>query len=139
MTFTTQQQYESAVEKLMEYEKARNAWQVANNNKGGIPVRICETFPFASEVTNELRSAIEVYEFCANPPAKYFLYINEKTKSATTWTGDALGTVTFGHEYMAVFGDKRQSVRIKAINGKTYSGTYYKSAGNYARVKTVNN
>jgi hypothetical protein len=32
-------------------------------------------------------------------------------------------------------GDTRVSIRVYAINGCVYHGTYYKSAGNYARVK----
>ena len=39
------------------------------------------------DVTNAERSALEVFEFCTNPPEKYFLYINREKQSATTWTG----------------------------------------------------
>jgi hypothetical protein len=46
------------------------------------------------DVSNEERSALEVFEFCQNPPDKYFLYIREKERTATTWTGDVLGQVS---------------------------------------------
>src|SRR5574338_481688 len=82
---------------------------------------------FSAEIDNDDSSAIEVYEFVRDKPEKYFLYINEKEGTATTWIGDILGTVSFGTTYRAVFGDKRQHVRVYAINGKTYSGIYYKS------------
>jgi hypothetical protein len=36
-------------------------------------------------------------------------------------------------------GDKRQPIDIYAINGKKYHGTYYKSSGDYARVKLYAN
>jgi hypothetical protein len=73
-------------------------------------------------------------------PERYFLYIDEKTRTATIWTGVLLGTVTFGREYKTPsFG--RSSVRvpvtIQAVNGLTYHGTYYKSSGDYARVKAT--
>ena len=84
---------------------------------------------------NEIASSVEVYEFCASPPATYFLYVNEAQRVATTWTGDKLGDVWFGREYRDNFGGKRRSVSIKAVNGATYHGTYFKSAGDYARIR----
>jgi hypothetical protein len=89
------------------------------------------------DVTNEERSALEVFEFVANPPDKYFLYISEKNRTATTWTGDALGNVSFGREYRDSFGGRRVPITVHAINGRTYHGTYYKSSGDYARVKAA--
>lgn len=86
-------------------------------------------------MTNEERSALEVSEFKANLPDKYFLYIDENEKTATTWTGEKLGNVVFGREWCDNFGGKRQSIRIHAINGHEYAGTYFKSSGNYARVR----
>jgi hypothetical protein len=89
-------------------------------------------------VTNEDRSAIEVYEFCRDKPDRYFLYVKHlegRNAVATTWTGEHLGSATLGPVYRDNFGGKRQSITIRAINGETYHGTYYKSAGDYARVK----
>jgi hypothetical protein len=87
------------------------------------------------DVTNDERSALEIFEFCSNPPDKYFLYINEDKHTATTWTGDVLGQVTFGSEYRDNFWGKRQPVWVRGINGKQYHGTYFKSSGNFARIR----
>jgi hypothetical protein len=87
------------------------------------------------DVTNEERSALEMFEFVANPPDKYFLYISEADRTATTWTGEKLGNVSFGREFRDNFGGKRVPINVYAVNGKTYHGTYYKSSGNYARIR----
>jgi hypothetical protein len=87
------------------------------------------------DVSNEERSALEVFEFCQTPPDKYFLYIREKDHTATTWTGDALGEVSFGREWRDSFGGRRVPVTIRAINGHTYHGTYFKSSGDFARIR----
>lgn len=87
------------------------------------------------DVPNADKSALEVFDFVFDPPAKYFLYINETDGTATTWTGDKLGRVVFGREYRDNFGGRRVPVRVYGINGLTYTGTYYKSSGDYARVK----
>src|SRR5215469_13279623 len=84
-------------------------------------------------VTNEERSALEVFEFITNPPDKYFLYIDEKNGTATTWMGDMLGNVSLGREYRDSFGGRRVPITVHGINCKKYHGTYYKSSGNYAR------
>lgn len=100
-------------------------------------------------ITNEERSALEVSEFCANPPARYVLYIKEPDGGitnqgipwdhnwdgvATTWMGEKLGTVSFGRSFRSNFHDTRIPVRVRAINGLNYHGTYYRSAGDYARI-----
>jgi hypothetical protein len=86
-------------------------------------------------MTNDERSALEVFEFCTNPPDKYFLYINEKNHTATTWTGETLGRVFLGREYRDNFGGRRVPITVRGINGLTYHGTYFKSSGDYARVR----
>lgn len=96
---------------------------------------ICTLAGIDRAPTNEERSAVEVYEFVTNPPDKYFLYINCTKREATTWTGDKLGTVGFGNDYRDNFGGKRVPITVYAINGKKYHGTYFKSAGDYARIK----
>jgi hypothetical protein len=78
-----------------------------------------------------------LFEFVANPPDKYFLYISEADRTATTWTGEKLGDVSFGREFRDNFGGKRQPINVRAVNGKTYHGTYYKSSGNYARIRAA--
>lgn len=96
--------------------------------------------PIETRISNEERSAIEVWEFTHNPPDKYFLYIEQQRALATTWTGDVLGQVSFGQEYCSpgfYRPSKRIPITVKAINGRTYYGTYYASAGDYARVKAA--
>lgn len=90
-------------------------------------------------LTNEDRSSIEVYDFVNNVPTKYTLYISESDSKATTWTGEVLGNVSFAPAFKAFFGDTRQHITVKAINGKTYHGTYYKSAGDHANIKLAKN
>lgn len=94
-----------------------------------------DSVPVELRVTNEERSYIEVYEFLNDPPDKYLVYIDEEAGLAKTWPGHLLGEVTFGLSYHSNMGDLRVPVTIKAINGRMYFGTYYKSAGDYARVK----
>ena len=101
---------------------------------------------------NKETSRLEVKEWLSNPPNRYFLYIRESAKLrepdkwlgnvgpaheglATTWMGDVLGTVLFGRRYRSNFGDWRIPVTVLGRNGWTYRGTYFQSAGNYARVK----
>jgi len=89
------------------------------------------------DVSNEERSSLEVFDFVTNPPDKYFVYLNEKTETATTWTGELLGQVSFGREYRDNSGGRRVSVTVRAINGREYFGTFYKSHGDYARIKAT--
>lgn len=88
-------------------------------------------------LTNNDRSEVEVYEFVNDPPERYLLYISEENRVASTWTGQPLGEVEFGRTWRDNFGGLRRAVRVKAINGATYSGTYFKSSGDYATVKRV--
>src|SRR5262245_60014207 len=60
--------------------------------------------PVGDEWSNADSSTLEVYEFMHDKPQRYFLYIAEKTKLATTWTGDKLGDVEFGASYRDNFG-----------------------------------
>lgn len=85
---------------------------------------------------NEAVSALEVYEFKRDLPASYFLYVNEKEATVTTWMGDFLGRIVWaGSAWRSNMGDQRQAIEVRAINGRTYYGIYYCSAGNYARIK----
>lgn len=140
----TKQQYRALRSKLDRYNAAWNAFDPKRSARGGgySPAEqkaIVKLAKLRREPTNAERSAVEVYEFKATPPDTYFLYVDEKTSTVTTWVGDVLGSVTFGREYKCgAFGgwpSKRQPVRVHAINGHTYYGTYYKSSGNYARVR----
>ena len=85
-------------------------------------------------------STQEVAEFVSDPPERYFAYVSSDHRSVTTWMGDALGTITSYREYRTPsFGwpSTRAAIRVRAINGRDYFGTYYKSAGDYCRLKVV--
>lgn len=91
---------------------------------------------------NNARAKMELYEFVHNPPERYFLYVSAKNGThygasgeATIWTGVKLGDVQFGSTWQDNFGGTRVSVSVYAVNGYTYHGTYFKSSGDYARVK----
>lgn len=120
-------------------EKQLQAWIDTIRSKNGWASYKPEDKPAnIPDVTNDERSSLEVFNFVTNPPDRYFLYINEERFIATTFTGEKLGSVSFGREYQSpgfYRGSKRVPVTIKGINGRTYYGTYFKSAGNYARVK----
>jgi hypothetical protein len=114
--------------------------------------------------TNAERSQLELFDFVTNPPERYFAYVTINPDGATmpgsgivdvptyatatyglhrvkvgTWVGDSLNSspVTLGAVYRSNFGDKRRSIRFVAINGHTYAGTYYQSAGDYCRLRKL--
>lgn len=135
----SREQYEALVKLNAAFEK----WRGDRQSWKEVPAEV--------NITNEQRAQIEVYEFVHHPPEKYFLYcsfkrekgqLNEATHygasgTAITWTGEKLGDVQCGRTWRGNMGDTRVSIRVYAINGKVYAGTYYKSSGNYARVKVV--
>lgn len=98
-----------------------------------------EVVPADCRVTNDERSALEVYDFVNNPPEKYFGYVKMRTDSRfckmTTFTGDFLGTVIMGREFKDNFGGTRVSIDVYGINGVKYYGFYAKSSGDYCRIK----
>lgn len=132
----TKKEYEN----LKETESIYNSWSKQFKQKNGwtvIPANIAPPVNFG----NSERSKIEVYEFVKEKPNKYFLYVrkysctNTNYGEAITFIGDNLGSVRFGREYKSSFGDIRQNITVKAINGCKYYGIYYKSSGDYARIK----
>ena len=137
--------HEEQVNDIRARDKALSDWLKANNTNS---YRREELPAHLSPPTNEERSACEVFEFMRDKPDRYFLYIKEAedmtTKpgwrnfgwgQATTWTGENLGRVSFGRAWRDNFGGTRIPVTVFAINGETYHGTYFISAGQYARVK----
>ena len=81
---------------------------------------------------------VEVYEFVTNPPDRYFAYVNLDKRIITTWTGDKLGDITFrSAPHTSNMGDVRVNIRVKAVNGLNYAGTFYQSAGDYCRIRKV--
>lgn len=123
--------------KLNANQAAATQW-CKDNKTNGIPSEVWKKFPFAKVATNENRSKVETYEFLNDPPENYFLYIREEDRVATTFMGDKLGSVSFGSPFKGNFGDVRVPITVLGINGRTYHGTYYKSAGDYARIKASN-
>lgn len=133
------------------YESLKRQLEIFERWRNGRTMFRCDEVPLGTEVSNEDRSAMEVYEFIHSPPEKYFLYCSFKREkgqlkdteathygasgTATTWTGEKLGDVQCGRTWRGNMGDTRVSVSVYAINGCVYHGTYFKSAGNYARVK----
>ncbi len=96
---------------------------------------------------NAETSKLEVAAFKADKPRKYFLYVKlydpetlplgypKEYGLVTTWTGERLGTIYHvGHKYHDNFGGQRQSIRFHGCNELSYYGTYFTSAGDYARV-----
>lgn len=83
------------------------------------------------EVTNADRSEVEYYEFITEKPETYFAYIDEKAGTMTNWMGLVLGNVQFRTK------SSRPAITVKAVNGLTYKGTYYKSSGDYCRIKAI--
>jgi hypothetical protein len=125
--------------RLNRYEKATkkfikpNGWKIVPAEAGArLKAR-------GLDVTNDERSRLEVYLFVTDPPEKYFAYVYEidgVPASITTWTGEIIGRVTtVFRTHRSGFGDKRVNFRAKMIDGRTYSGTFYKSAGDYCRLK----
>lgn len=119
---------------IARYENWRNGRQSVNVSD--IPDNL-------KHVSNDMRGKVEQYEFLHNPPDKYFLYYSERPINdrgsfqtwGTTWNGEILGRIHTGKEWRDNFGGKRVSFIMSGINGLTYHGTYFKSAGDYCRIK----
>lgn len=87
---------------------------------------------------NAETSQKEVNAFLANPPKKYMAYVYMNRREIGTWTGQTLGYIThIGSEYRTNMGDTRQHVWFNGINGRKYSGVYYKSGSDIIRFREV--
>lgn len=124
------------------------AWKLhASHGKNGSSATPEQQAAIAAEVggefTNEQRAELETLDFLADEPAAVFQYVKLDAQgqpdSVTGWTGQKIGRVSyFSRVYQSPgFGrnSERQNIRVCAINGRTYSGVYYKSAGDYCRLK----
>lgn len=123
----TEQQYS-------EYRQRYNAYEAWRNGRSGYHP---EQVPENIRISNEERSAIEVYEFHTDPPIRYFAYVNVERKIITTWTGDQLGQIAYFGPRFSLFGNKwnyARRIRVVGDNGLIYHGTYYESAGDYCRL-----
>lgn len=101
-------------------------------------------------MSNALVSALEVLDFIAEQPTRYFAYGFREPSGFDpicrlhygdkigTWTGDKLARVIESYEpFHDNLGGIRQNFRASGINGLTYSGTAYLSAGDYVRMRAV--
>jgi hypothetical protein len=99
---------------------------------------------------NAATSRAEVAAFMADVPERHFAYAATQRSGfdttvrlhvgdeITTWTGDKLAQVCDARQpFRDSFGGIRQNFRARAINGATYSGTFYLSSGDYVRMRKV--
>jgi hypothetical protein len=96
-----------------------------------------------SRTYNLQQSKQEVEDFKQGKALTYFAYFRDGTQpTITTFTGDKLADVTLlGHEYkVPAFGrvpSTRVNFRAKGIDGRMWAGTYYKSSGDYVRMRVI--
>lgn len=106
------------------------------------------------EAKNRETSRKEVEEWLANPPSSYIAYVKERENlggmgvnrvspylrgDLITWMGDKLGAIYGGLPYKDNMGATRVSIDVVGTNGVLYYGTYYKSSGDYARIRAYKN
>lgn len=144
-TLTTAEEQER--QQLRQRSDAFSVWLGKRNNYKA------EEVPAGLEMPNGARSRLEVLDFIADPPTRYFAYVQDvpgmspaarslgltpKLARVITWIGDTLANVTWtGDAWRDNFGGERVPFRCEAINGLSYSGVYYKSAGNYCRLRLL--
>lgn len=88
-----------------------------------------------TDARNRATSAAEVKAWHEDPPNKAFVYVKQERAKIATWMGDELGDIVqWGKPWRSSLGDMRQSIRVRATNGREYAGTYFCSAGDYARI-----
>lgn len=92
-----------------------------------------------TDARNAATSQFEVRQFMAHRPSKYFAYLSSDGTAITTWIGDKLGDVIHTREFpkRGYVSEKLYSVRIRAVNGKTYHGMAYAGKGGYVRMREV--
>jgi len=139
------QEYHGLKKLLDAYEQARQVYDPKRYERGGgYDQDECNKFKRSAGIPvntttdkmNQWRAKVEYYEFVDKPPVRYFSYINETHHTMGCWTGGiVLGSVSFGRAWKDNFGGTRVPITVQGINGCTYYGTYYKSAGDYCRIK----
>jgi len=118
-----------------------NAWvDTIRNPRNGWASYKPEDVPADCRMTNEERAELETHEFVASPPERVFAYVKETAGryfhgTVTGFMGNAFGECYLGSSWRDNFGGTRRAVRLQAINGKTYVGTFYKSSGDYCRLR----
>lgn len=125
------------------------AFEVWRNGRNGYNIT---DVPAHLRVSNRQRSSVEVYEFVHSPPKKMLCYVRrnlvgpgvvDRRVEVTTWTGQIIGYGHLGRMYRCGRSDRwhnkslRYPIEFDGINNCKYRGTYYMSAGDYARVRRV--
>lgn len=132
-TNITEQEYQVVKAKYEAYHKARKELC-----KGRNYVTIDEQKLLPESPTHDEISSLEVYEFRHDMFPKYFAYVDVRNLVVTTWTGEVLGDImTYGSRYYSNMGDERVNIRVKMINDREYTGIYFKSSGDYCRLRLI--
>ena len=86
------------------------------------------------DMTNDMRSEIEVLEFIRDEPSPVFAYPSLDRKSVVTFADHKLADIYYiSKPFEGGFqGSYRQTFRGHAINGRSYHGTIY---GTYLRMR----
>lgn len=144
-----------------EYEQTREALDAFESWRGNrSSYHPDEIPPDVPRVTNEQRSAVELYEFNRDKPESYFAYVRYpnretplvftaarrdngpapgSTVELTTWTGELMARGRVLSRWRDNFGSIRVAIRVECVDGSgvEYSGTAFYSAGDYARIRRV--
>lgn len=124
---TLRTQYECHQAWARQYQR-KNGWTIIP--AGARP-------PEGASMTNEEKSELELLEWRESPPEHYSAYVRVESSQLINWMGALLGAICFGREWRDNFGGTRVAIRVAGTNGRQYAGTYFKSAGNYARLKAM--
>jgi len=119
---------------------ARFTYGIHHEGRTFYPDKPAERFtPEDTEARNIETSRLEVATFKSGVYSRYFAYLS-KDRRITTWMGDTLATVTWmGAEYRCPgfggFPSVRQNFTARGIDGRAWYGTFYKSSGDYVRMR----
>jgi hypothetical protein len=99
--------------------------------------------PEECRISNDERGELELHHFMTEAPLHLFAYVTKNRKTGAwqcnAWPGQPFGRVWVGDPYKSpgFYGrpSTRRSVTLFAVNGWIYSGTFYQSSGDYARLK----
>jgi hypothetical protein len=102
-------------------------------------------------VDNDMRGRVEQYELLNEKPDRVFCYVRVKPNEGTAgrsaifagqeltltvWTGLEIGRGRIFRVWTDNFGGRRAAFRA-TIGGRKYSGVYYFSSGDYARLNAL--
>lgn len=117
------------------YEEARRRFDPRRYERGGgyspEDRQQIERMAGVRHPTNEEIGQVEVFEFIARPPEKYFACYDDGLRHIQTWMSDVLGTIISKGSERRPMGGRVVSIRARAINGYTYVGTCNLSSGTY--------